>query len=85
MVEFEILNYSNPEGRLLNGNCCSGYKSSGLCRGGNTTCKPYWKICITQQQNNNNYTSNIIPTQRKQDMKLKVTKRPSIFRNVFNK
>ncbi|KAI1303560.1 Delta-like protein 1 [Halotydeus destructor] len=66
-VEFQILDYVNYEGRLLNGDCCSGYKSAlgrGPCRGGNATCNPYWKICLTQQQPVDNETM-VMPTQRR--------------------
>uniref|UniRef100_T1KR57 Notch ligand N-terminal domain-containing protein n=1 Tax=Tetranychus urticae TaxID=32264 RepID=T1KR57_TETUR len=52
-VEFEVLSYENPEGRLASGECCSGYKSTlghGICRGGSSSCNPYWKICMSHQQ-----------------------------------
>src|SRR5207253_2511705 len=51
-VDVDLIRYQNPEGRLSNGNCCSGYKSSldgmgGICRGGNSSCSPYFKVCVT--------------------------------------
>lgn len=52
-VEFELLSYENPEGRLASGECCSGYKSTlghGICRGGSASCNPYFKICMSHQQ-----------------------------------
>ncbi|XP_054163295.1 delta-like protein 1 [Oppia nitens] len=80
-VEFNVLDFVNSNGRLLNGNCCSGYKSSGLCRGGNATCRPYWKICISEQQNK--ISTIIMPKERREEQLS--TKKPSIFRNIINR
>lgn len=82
-IEFDILEYINNEGRLLNGNCCSGYKSSGLCRGGNATCRPFWKICLTDHHQQNSLNKEIIiPTERQKDH---TTEKPSFIKNVFNR
>lgn len=51
LSEFEILDMSGHDGRLQNGACCSGQRPSsplGFCKGGNTTCLPYWRICIVE-------------------------------------
>ncbi len=85
LVEFDILEFINNDGRLLNGNCCSGYKSSGLCRGGNATCRPFWKICITEQIHSHHNNTIIMPKERKEAEKPLTTKKPTIFRNILNR
>ncbi|XP_074595701.1 uncharacterized protein LOC141850853 isoform X2 [Brevipalpus obovatus] len=67
-VDFEILDYQNLEGRLHNGECCSGYKSTighGLCRGGNSSCHPYWKICMTFADENTRTGPTMMPSERR--------------------
>lgn len=47
--EFEILDMSGHDGRMQNGYCCNGIRPIGSqCKGGNTTCLPYWRVCIVE-------------------------------------
>ncbi|RWS08771.1 delta-like protein D, partial [Dinothrombium tinctorium] len=101
--EFEIIDYTNTEGRLLSGDCCSGYKSTlghGLCRGGNSSCNPYWKICLTFQDHANAIDKNetlMLLTQRRSELfgnagprfsftsKRRSSSKPSVFKNFLNR
>lgn len=40
---------ANHDGRLHNGLCCNGMKPNVVgCKGGNTTCLPFWRVCIAE-------------------------------------
>ena len=78
----------------MDGECCSGYKSTlghGLCRGGNSTCKPYFKVCLTNFQDINKTSNLIMPTQRKSYLKrsadenTSTTGKQSVLKNLINR
>nr|XP_027203231.1 delta-like protein C [Dermatophagoides pteronyssinus] len=49
LSEFEIVDMANHDGRLHNGLCCNGMKPNVVgCKGGNTTCLPFWRVCIAE-------------------------------------
>ncbi|OTF72961.1 hypothetical protein BLA29_005723, partial [Euroglyphus maynei] len=48
LSEFEIVDMVNHDGRLHNGICCNGLRYNGGCKGGNTTCLPFWRVCIVE-------------------------------------
>lgn len=89
----------NHDGRLSNGFCCNGQRPApGLgCKGGNTTCLPFWRVCIAELApdmitvmgkegivlGNSSILSNI--GQSTSFNLLTTTKRPSMIQNFFSK
>lgn len=66
-VEFELLRYKNVDGRLLNGECCSGSKVSSCVDSSGNSCNPFWKICLTHQSSHQSPSGEsqvvVMPTQ----------------------
>lgn len=75
---------SNHDGTLHTGQCCNGNRGntkSGCRSSGNSSCFPYWRICIAELSHES------IPAQNREnlDSLSTTTRKPSIIHNFFSK